>query len=234
MLPIQIDLDLDPRINLATQQNDVPVIKRLRLTNRTETPLTALRVEVIVDPAVAPAWRGLVEGIDAGATYNIEDIDLELSADTHTRQLERERGRLTVEVHDTVVDTAVDTLAGRVSQPIEILAYNEWSGASSLPELLAAFVMPNHPAIALAMQVVRNRLEASGLEPHIDGYQSGDPLRVDQYIQAAYDSIHALGLAYANPPASFEKDGQKVRTPDQILDDTAATCLDLAVFVAGI
>ena len=29
-----------------------------------------------------------------------------------------------------------------------MLAYNEWNGTTSLPEILAAFVLPNHPALA--------------------------------------------------------------------------------------
>ena len=29
-------------------------------------------------------------------------------------------------------------------RPVEVLAYNEWGGSRSLPELLAAFVLPNY------------------------------------------------------------------------------------------
>jgi hypothetical protein len=35
----------------------------------------------------------------------------------------------------------------RRDQPVDVLAYDEWSGLSVVPEILAAFVTPNHPTI---------------------------------------------------------------------------------------
>ena len=41
------------------------------------------------------------------------------------------------------------------------------------------------------------------------------------------------GVTYVNPPASFEKSGQKVRSPSRVLEARMGTCLDLAVLAAA-
>ena len=54
--------------------------------------------------------------------------------------IEREAGQI------DVVARQGEEMLHRESFPLEVLAHNEWNGVTSLPELLAAFVQPNHPA----------------------------------------------------------------------------------------
>ena len=71
--------------------------------------------------------------------------------------------------------------------------------------------------------------------PTIDGYQSGDKNSVVAQIKALYNVLFAQGIAYINPPASFETIGQKVRLPHDVLVHKQGTCLDMAIlFAAGI
>ena len=67
----------------------------------------------------------------------------------------------------------------------------------------------------------------------IDGYMSGSRQRVWEITSAIYTAISNLGIRYSLPPASFERDGQKVRLPSQILDGRIATCLDLSLLFAS-
>src|SRR5690606_7160157 len=50
---------------------------------------------------------------------------------------------------------------------------------------------------------------------------------------AIYTAICNLGISYAVPPASFERDGQKIRLPGQILDSRVGTCLDITLLFAS-
>ena len=54
-----------------------------------------------------------------------------------------------------------------------------------------------------------------------------------EIASAIYAAICNLGITYANPPASFEHDGQKIRLPGQILETRIATCLDSAMLFAS-
>ena len=51
---------------------------------------------------------------------------------------------------------------------------------------------------------------------------------------AAWSAVRARNLNYAEPPKSFERAGQKVRSPSSIVDTGLATCLDLALLMAGL
>lgn len=67
----------------------------------------------------------------------------------------------------------------------------------------------------------------------MDGYQSGDPNRVIAQLSAIFSAIQSQKIAYANPPASFEANGQKIRFPDMIKEQQLGTCLDLSLLYAA-
>ena len=58
------------------------------------------------------------------------------------------------------------TELGRIDRPIEILAYDQWAGTRSLPELLAAFCMPNDPAVDRIVAEAGRRLQGGGDRTH--------------------------------------------------------------------
>ena len=67
----------------------------------------------------------------------------------------------------------------------------------------------------------------------MDGYQSGDPGRVDAIAAAVYEAMRDRDIRYAEPPASWGT-GQKVRTPQEVLDGRVGTCLDTALTMAAV
>lgn len=224
---LRLEVDLRPRVNFAVQQNAVPVIHGLRLSNGGPARLDDLEIRVTTDPAVSAPWTARVAALDPGQVFALDELDLPLSATALVQQNERQTGALCVEV------VGPDGALLTERRALEVLAYNEWAGVGSLPELLAAFVQPNHPGVARLLQAARSRLEQATGDPSLDGYQSRDPRRVAAIAEAIYASIGACGVTYVHPPASFEQTGQKVRTPDQLLDDQMGTCLDLAVVLAA-
>src|SRR5690606_39202921 len=48
-----------------------------------------------------------------------------------------------------------------------------------------------------------------------------------------WSATAGMRIAYALPPASFEEQGQKIRTPSAIIDGRVGTCLDTALLFAG-
>ena len=102
-----------------------------------------------------------------------------------------------------------------------------------MPELLPAFCMPNDPAVDAILRDASQVLRRAGKPDRIDGYQSKSRERVWEVASAIYSAVANLGLTYAQPAASFERDGQKVRVPSRILDGRVATCLDTAMLFAA-
>ena len=225
--PLVVRIDVDRRINYAMQQNDVPVVKALHIENRTDATLRDLQVRICAEPAFAQGWITHVASIGEKATYNVEAIDLQLSPGFLGQLTERVRGQLWIEVAQG------DEVLTRFAEPVELLARDEWSGLSSLPEVLAAFVLPNHPAIEPVLRTAAGFLSDWTGDPSLDGYKSKDGRRVHTMAGAVYAALQKQNITYVNPPASFEEEGQRVRLPDRVLESRMATCLDLALLTAA-
>ena len=133
----------------------------------------------------------------------------------------------------TVVVSIGSNVVGVRRQPVAFLAYNQWMHRLEFFDSYASFVMPNHPMLSSIMDRARTLLGERTGSSATDGYQSGDPTRIDTIAGAVFDAIRETRLNYANPPASFEGFGQKIRTPDVIFQDRCATCLDTSVLYAS-
>jgi len=97
-----------------------------------------------------------------------------------------------------------------------------------LPDLVAAFVQPNDPAIDRLLKRAAEVLRQNGRNPALDGYAGGGK-RAWELASAIWGAVVGMQLDYALPPASFEQTGQKVRSPGQIESTGLATCMDLAL-----
>ncbi len=118
---------------------------------------------------------------------------------------------------------------------VEVLAANQWrANPPQLGlELLASFVQPHSPAIAPVLVEASDLLQAKTGRPELDGYQQGSRERVDAIVEAVYEAMRARDIRYAEPPASWGLDGQKVRTPAEVLEGRLGTCLDTTVTLAA-
>lgn len=103
-----------------------------------------------------------------------------------------------------------------------------------MAQLLPAFALPNDPAVAKVMRATADGLAAHGHPSALDGYQSNDPRRSLLLTAAIYSAVAAMRLHYAEPPASFEQRGQKIRRPSTVAEDRLATCLDSALLFAAV
>jgi hypothetical protein len=134
-----------------------------------------------------------------------------------------------------ILRDATGKVIAEASKNVNILAANQWK-ATPLQlglEMLAAHVQPNASAVSALMPEVSDRLNVATGRSAIDGYQTENPERVDAIAQAVYDTMRARDIRYAEPPASWGLDGQKVRTPTEVLEGRLGTCLDTVVTMAA-
>lgn len=226
--PVQILCETAAKLNFACHQSAFAFLRDLQIKNTDEgVRLNDVLVTLSSNPAFLKpkSWR--VDRIAPGAFVSIKDRDVQLDGDFLLKLTDAVRGTVTI-----TVEKEGQTLAEQ-TRPAELLAYNEWGGVGYMPELLAAFAMPNDPAVDRilhdASQILRKAKRPDGL----DGYKSGSRQRVWEIASAIYSAIANLGISYAVPPASFERDGQKIRLPSQILENRIATCLDSTMLFAS-
>lgn len=228
--PLELELEHGPVVSFALQQAAVPSLHRLRIHWTGPEPLRDGVVRIRPEPAFADSKVIHLAEIASGAEVLLADRDLDLALNPTflSEQRERVKGRLVVEVA-----TPERVLLER-SFPLSVLAFNEWSGLLSLPELLAAFVTPNLPSIARLMATMSKHLAASTGDPSLDAYQRNDTSRVLRMVEAAYLAVREQEIVYANPPASYEVSGQKIRFADEVVLGRLGTCLDLTLLLCGL
>lgn len=224
---ISIKASVISKINLALQQNAFPVIRDIEIKNDTENKFSEIELTVTSKPNFIIERTWPIDRLAEKSQLILDDSRIELNSEYLRKITESLNGELifTLKKDDEVIDTC--------TKKVQLLAKDEWGGVGSLPEILAAFVQPNDPAVQGILRDASKQLQASGHSKSLDGYQSDSPKRVAIIVSAIWSAICKLDLTYANPPASFETNGQKVRLPSKILETRLATCLDTALLFAS-
>lgn len=220
---IALEIEVDPTLGYASIQNSVPVIRSLRLTNHGDDALEGLEVLIACNPGFAQGTKLRFDRLSPSETRQISPIELQPDHSYLADLQESVNASVTVSVLAGPNEIATK------SQVIQVLAYDQWAGTRALPELLAAFCMPNNPAIDVLIGKASKLLRSQHNELSMNGYQSKSRDVVWKQVSAIYSTISAENLQYAEPPASFGTDGQKIRTADRILEGRVATCLDLTM-----
>ena len=224
---VSIVASIAGRISFATHQCDVPLLVDLVVRNEGNQDLERLGLSLETSPAVVAPRVWPIDRLNAGTELHIKDRRVALEGGILASLTERMRAEahLTIRQRESVLASA--------TYPLIALARNEWGGAAYTPELLAAFVMPNDLAVQHLLKEAAGVLERSGDVSAIDGYQSKSRKRSWAIVSAIWTAMAAKRLTYAQPPASFESQGQKVRFPTEIEQQGLATCLDTALFFAS-
>lgn len=225
--PLSVKVEYTPFVNFAMQQNAVPLLRNLALTNTSDGQATNVVVRLSSDPPVVAEKTLRVDAVGPGASYAFSDLTLTLLREPLRKQSEREEGHLWIEI------AADDIAPSSQPLPLSVLAYNEWYGISSLPEIIAAHVLPNDPAVERIIAEASKLLLENTKDGSLSGYQSGDPKRAWTQAAAIYYAAARQKIAYVNPPASFEATGQKIRTPEHLLDRKLGTCMDTTALLAA-
>lgn len=225
---VQIHAEIAAKLNFASHQSAFSLLRDLRIENlqaaeRVDDLILTLRA----NPEFIREKTWHVDRIAPHGSVAISDRDLELDGGFLLDLTESMRGTVMFQI---VKDGGVLT---KLSKPVELLAYNEWGGAGFMPELLAAFSLPNDPVVDKILRNASEILRQAGKDDHINGYESRSRQRVWEVASAIYAAVANLGLSYAAPPASFESDGQKIRLPSQILEGKVGTCLDTAMLISA-
>ncbi|ODM48656.1 DNA helicase [Ruegeria sp. PBVC088] len=222
-----LELTVARKVNFASSQNGVSILKKVQLQNLSDTPLDNITLDLTCMPGLIRSKSWTLDRLVPGQRQDLHDLETPLDTSLLGGLNEAELGDL----HFLVRQGDTDLLIER--RPIEMLARDEWGGVGDMAHLLAAFVSPNDAVVAGILKEASRLLEGAGQNGAMDGYQSRDPAGAWMLAGAIWSAVTGMGLTYAVPPASFETRGQKVRDPGRIKSEGLATCLDSALLLAG-
>lgn len=129
----------------------------------------------------------------------------------------------------------------RDTHRVALLPADEWRDDESAYSWLPSFVLPRDPQVARIIALAQRYLVvlADDTAAGFDGYQSinertDDFTTVDQQVQAIWWAIvQDMQLGYINPPPTYTESSQRLRTPSQIVEGKAGTCIDLTLLLAS-
>ncbi|MCG3417576.1 DUF3320 domain-containing protein [Oceanobacillus jordanicus] len=223
---IACEYEYDERVSFALQQNHVPFIKRLAIENTSEAEHNDIKIELSSNPSFFESKTIHLDALNPEESIELHP-DIQLSAEYLSSLEESMTGYFSIRV------LIGEKEAYDKSLPVDILSFDSWPGSNVIPEIISSFITPNRPFVMEIIKQASRIMETKTDNNAMDGYQSGDPNRIIAQLSAIYSAIQAQMITYANPPASFEAQGQKIRFPDVIKEHKLGTCLDLTLLYAA-
>ena len=225
--PMRLDAPVLPIINYAMQQNGAVVVQSVTIENRTDNLLEHLDLHITASPEFALPYQRHIDCLPPRQSVTFTRPKLILNGEFLAAMTEKVTGVL----HFQLRKNEVELLSEHAETTV--LAFDEWHGVGLYPELLAAFVTPNHPQLAQVIARAADHLGKWTGDTSMDGYQSQDPNRVLSQAAAIFTALKEESISYVVPPASFEQQGQRVRLCDMVLRQKLGTCLDLTLLYAS-
>lgn len=216
-------------VNLVLQLHAVNVVQGIRLENLSDVATEELEcVLECTPPALLPMTVPLGR-LQPHEHYALQEPDVRLDYCFLKDLSDAVPGSLRVSVRHA----GEELLA--VERPLMIYSCEQWLGFSMMPELLCAYVTPNLTVISeLMRRLAQEKSVLTGSGTELRGYDSGNPQEVLSICMAAYRAVHALGLHYVLPPASFGVPGQRLRLATDVCQGHQGTCIDLTLLFASL
>jgi hypothetical protein len=226
---VTLSATVTPVVSYALAHNAIAVVHRVEIDN-TGPAIAAATLRIGLQDADGPLGAASDHLVDlpTGGTNALTRPQLFLDPAAMARVTVERAGevRLSILVDDSVVAEHVE--------PVRILAANQWVATPTLLglEMLAAFVLPHHPAVSALLGESTAILQQRTGSPALPGYRSG-PGRVDEVARSIFEAAQARRVRYVTPPASWTGDGQVVRDPAEVLDGRLGTSLDTTLLMAA-
>jgi DNA polymerase III delta prime subunit len=220
---IRVDVSIVSVVNYALQQNKLPLVQSISIINNSEHEIGDVELRITSTPEFIHQFVTSIPYIPANNTFDIKDITLHLDAEYLASLTEKITGSLHISL------SSKGTVLYSEDIDVTALAFDEWHGYSIYPELLAAFVTPNHPEVTKINARAAEILGDWTGDPSLDAYQTPNPDRAKQQAAAVFVALQEQNIIYSVPPTSFEKIGQRVRLCDAVLQTKMGTCLDLSL-----
>src|SRR4051812_47451424 len=141
---VSVEITSTPVLSYALAHNRIPVVSRLALTSDNAVLGATVRLTVRDAEGAIAAPVELLVDLDSGRTTVLSDVGLVMDPGAMLHVEEQRPGVIEVEVEKD------GELIGSADAHVQVLAANQWL-AQPLPlalEMLAAHVLPNHPAVS--------------------------------------------------------------------------------------
>ena len=223
---IQIQMRGADVFSFALSQTRFDILNDVIITNLGDEEIRNAKLVIVSNPSYIEFSDIDVPLLNPHQPLSVSEFDVKPHLEELMKLSEKVIGSITATLF------VGDNELVSITQSVSYFSLDTWfehfiSGSTAL------FVTPNDVAVKNVISLAGRELQKLTGSPTIDGYQSGDKKAVVAQLKALYNALFAQGIAYVNPPASFEGYGQKIRLPHDVLVHKQGTCLDLAIMFAS-
>lgn len=216
-----------PFLNISLYLNDIKPVQSLTIENTSEIDSASLEIKITADLPCIEQFSFSISSVPAKKEVKIPLENLKVNRDFLNKLSETEKANITIEVFENEISILKEAIAINV-HPLE-----HFGGFQILPELIAAYVTPNHPYIYHIKRKAIDILETQGLKTAFEGYQSNDPERVLQIMSSIYSAIQSEEIVYSSLPPGYEEMGQRLRLLNTIQQEKFGNCIDISLLFAA-
>ena len=217
--------DYLPCVNYAMLRNGVATCIQCVVENEDTTDWRQVRVGVRGEQ-IKP-HEVMLDFIPQGQRIQLDNLKIEPELNALVNSTESIQTKFTVSV------SVADEEVLQEEYDISLLPFDQWPGNNVMPQLLASFVIPNHPLLSRVNSKASQFMEKWTGSSSLDAYQTQDRNRVRLQVAAIYEALRSESISYCEPPANFESSGQRVRLADKVLTEKLGTCLDTSLLFAS-
>lgn len=224
-----VEFEALPATCASIELNGISCVRSLLVKSPHRLAGVRLRLNIECPDPPGNIWERALEGIPAGGSLAVDAKSFAIPVPLLRRSTEREPVDLVA--HLLASDGSVLATA---RHRLTIVPATHWFGVGHACESLAAFVTPNAAAVHELLRDASARLAQTTGQGALDGYLRGEPSRAQHIMEACYEAVAARNITYAVLQPSFERTGQKVRSPAELLGDRLGNCLDMSVTLAAV
>jgi hypothetical protein len=218
---------LSPVMNFALERSGIPLLREIRIQNKTGDKLTDLSLSVISSSPFVLGKTFRIEQILSHGSYLISPVDLTMVPAVLLGLTEPEDATVTLTL------TQGDRELAREVQTVRLLSYDAWSGTHIFPETTSAFVTPAHPYVAEIIKNASSVLRHWSRDAAFRGYAAKDPNASRTQMAAIYTAIQCEKIHAVEMTAPFSEDEHRIRLFERIRSKKEATALELAFLYAA-
>lgn len=216
-----------PFLNISLYLNDIKPIQSLVIENNSEIDSDQLELKIIADLECIEPFSFYVSMIPAKKEVKIPLQNLKINREFLNKLSETEKANIKIQI----IQNEQVTIKEEISVLVHPLEY--FGGFQILPELIAAYITPNHTYIYHIKRKAVEILEKQGLKTAFEGYQSNEQERVLQIMSAIYTAIQSEEIVYSSLPPGYEDKGQRLRLLNTIQQERFANCIDLSLLFSA-
>lgn len=224
---IQLHKEVFPFLNISLYLNNIPLIRELTIGNKSAADYIGLQLKLKSDiPCIEP-FSYTVDQVPAGKEIRIPLDALKINRDYIGQLSETEKAVIIINVLQQDEVLISDTLT------IDVHPLEYFGGFQVLPELIAAYVTPNHPYVYHIKRKAVEVLDRLRLKAAFDGYQQNNPEIVMQTMSAIYTAIQSEEIVYSSLPPGYEAAGQRLRLLNTLQQERFGNCIDISLLFAA-